>query len=242
MKITNLLEHYFAKELRAESHPIVELSTAQIREALQAGMPPADATFDLHMPPEIRAVSGTYWTPLATAVRVAEWLDEAGVRSIVDIGSGAGKFCVAAALAGHCRITGLEQRPRLVDAARELARVFGVEDRVSFVEDELGEGPVPVAEAYYLYNPFGENLFWYGERLDDDVELSEQRYARDVAATEALLESAPLGTYVLTYNGFGGRIPSMYEQLRVDRTLPNMLRLWRNTGIYRTTPTPLDGD
>ena len=113
---------------------------------------------------------------------------------------------------------------------------------MTFVDDAVGEGPVPPAEAYYLYNPFGENLFWYGERLDDEVELSEGRFARDVAAAEALFREVPVGTYVLTYNGFGGRLPADYEALRVDRTLPNMLRLWRKTLVLRSTPSPLDGE
>ena len=241
-RVTNLLEHYFiAESASSEDAPVIELSPDGIAEALGARVP-SDAAFDLHMPPDIRAVSGTYWTPLLVAVRAIEWLEPLGVTSLVDIGSGAGKFCVAAALAGRIAITGIEHRPRLVLAARALARTFGVEDRVSFVEDEIGEGPVPSADAYYLYNPFGENLYRCGEQLDDDVELSDDRFARDVSATRELFRSAPLGTYVLTYNGFGGRLPMNYHEVRVDRTLPNMLRLWRKTGVERTRLSPLDGD
>jgi hypothetical protein len=242
-KITSLLQHYFvAEQARSPEGTAPERTPEQIRDAMRAHAPPPDDTFDRYMPPLDRVVSGTYWTPLAAASRVAEWLDEFRLGTLVDIGSGAGKLCVAAALASDARFIGVEHRPRLVESARALARTFAVEDRVSFVEDAVGDGPVPEADAYYLYNPFGENLFWYGERLDDDVELSEDRFARDVAATESLLHAAPLGTYVFTYNGFGGEIPALYEAVRVDRTLPNMLRLWRKTTTLRTTPTPLDGD
>jgi SAM-dependent methyltransferase len=242
-KITSLLEHYFIARAQEEpEEPAVEMSPDQIGLAMRAGEPPPDATFDRYLPPEMRAVSGTYWTPLVVAARAAEWLDGLGVRTVVDIGSGAGKFCVAAAISGKGHFVGVEHRPRLVEAARQLARSFDVSSRVSFVEDALGEGPMPAADAYYLYNPYGENLFWYGERLDDDVELSEPRFARDVAATEALFASVPLGTYVVTYNGFGGRMPSDYAALRVDRTLPNMLRLWQKTVTARSRPAPLDGD
>jgi hypothetical protein len=243
VKIGQLLEHYFVAASRDErAEPIVELTIESIRASMRAGMPPADRSFDLHMSEELRSVSGTYWSPLVVAMRAAEWLDELGIETAVDIGSGAGKFCVAAALAGRGRFIGLEHRPRLVAAARALADHFGVADRVTFVEDTLGEGPIPTAEAYYLYNPFGENQFWYGERLDDDVELSEDRFARDVAATEALFREVPLGTCVITYNGFGGRMPADFEAVRVDRTLPNMLRLWRKTDVLRSGPSPLDGD
>ena len=61
------------------------------------------------------------------------------------------------------------------------------------------------------------------------MDFSDARGAQDVAAVEQLLRRAPTGTYVLTYNGFGGQVPASYEEIRVDRKLPNALRLWRKT-------------
>ncbi len=168
-----------------------------------------------------------FWTPLVVAARAAAWFTELGVASVVDIGSGAGKFCVAAALGTDCQFTGLEHRARLVAAAGRLARQFHVDDRVRFIECLLEIGGVPAADAYYLYNPFGENRFGPEGHLDDEVELGEDRYLRDIAAVEDLLRGARVGTYVVTYNGFGGQVPEGYAQIRVDRTLPNMLRMWQ---------------
>jgi predicted RNA methylase len=199
----------------------------RVADALRTGSCPADRAFDRFLPDELRVVSGQYWTPLLVAKRAAEWLDDLRIRTVVDIGSGAGKFCVAAALAGRCRFTGLEQRSRLVASARTLARLFDVEDRVSFVEGALGDVATPVADAYYLYNPFGEYLFGSTDHFDSDVERSDERYKRDVAAVQEILQRARFGTCVLTYNGFGGRVPSSYQQIRVDNALPNELRLWR---------------
>jgi SAM-dependent methyltransferase len=205
----------------------LELSPKRLGDSIRTGASPGDEAFDRHLLPEVRAASHVYWTPLAVAIRAAAWLDEVGVQSVVDIGSGAGKFCVAAALAGRARFIGVEHRPRLVAAARDLARVFDVADRVRFVEGALGAQSVPVADAYYLYNPFEENVFLYSHRFDHEVELSEERFARDVAAAERLFEASPIGTYVLTYNGFGGCTPADYHVVRVDHTLPDVLRLWR---------------
>jgi len=199
----------------------------RVAAALRTGHCPADRAFDCFLPDELRTVSGQYWTPLAVAKRAAEWLDDLHVRTVVDIGSGAGKFCVAAALAGDCRFTGLEQRSRLVAAARTLAQVFDVDDRVSFVQGAVGEAVLPVADAYYLYNPFGVYFFGPPEQLDGDVGFTETRRARDVAAVEDLLRRARLGTCVLTYNGFGGRMPAGYERIRIDLNMPNELCLWR---------------
>lgn len=200
---------------------------AEIAEALRSGRCPADRAFDQYLPVELCRLSPHWWTPLSVVRRAARWLDDLGVRSVVDIGSGSGKFCVAAALAGGCRFVGLEQRPGLVAAARALAELFEVGDRVRFVEGALGEAEVPVADAYYLFNPFGENLHGPLERLDDEVELSEARYDHDVELVEDLLRRARAGTCLLTYNGFGGRAPDGYELVRADLDLPSPLRMWQ---------------
>jgi hypothetical protein len=202
-------------------------SPQEIAEALRARICPPEQAFDALLPSPLRALSRTYWTPLPAIVRAAEWFEEFGVRSVVDIGSGAGKFCVAAALASDCRYTGLEQRPGLLAAARELARLFGIEDRVDFVEGVFGRQPPPPADAYYLYNPFGESLITPEKRIPEPVQLGDARYLGEVAAMEDFLEAAPPGTYLLTYNGFGGHPPAGYRQLHSDRELPNPLRLWR---------------
>lgn len=172
-------------------------------------------------------VSTQFWTPLAVAWQATHWLRELGARSVLDIGSGAGKFCVAAHLAGGLRCTGLEQRARLVEAARQLARVFEVEEQVCFLHGALGEVPLPEVDAYYMYNPFGENLFGPDDHLDEDVELGTGRYSRDLSAAESLLDGAPVGTVLLTYNGFGGDVPSSYRAIRVDDSRLNVLRAWR---------------
>jgi predicted RNA methylase len=206
---------------------VLDPSPVGVAMAIRTGMCPVDRAFDRFYPDELRLVSSQYWTPLVVAMRAAEWLEEQQVRTVVDIGSGAGKFCVAAALASRCHFTGVEQRPRLVAAARDLARVFEVEDRVTFLDGALGEVPLPVPEAYYLYNPFGENLFGPQDHLDEDVELSADRYARDIAATRELLRRAPVGTCVVVYNGFGGQVPLGYEEIHADHELPNPLCMWK---------------
>lgn len=204
-------------------------SAQQVAHALRVRMCPGDRAFDRFLPYDLRLASSEHWTPLEVALRVAGWLDGLAVRTVVDIGSGAGKLCVAAALASRCDFTGIEQRPRLVAAARDLAQVFDVEDRVRFVQGTLGQCSLPEADAYYLYNPFGENLFGQDGHLGHDVELSEERYERDVTFMEAFLERARVGTYIIKFNGFGGRMPPAYDPIRVDRAMPNVLRMWQKT-------------
>ena len=121
----------------------------KIAAAMREGARPTDDTFDQFMPGDLEIVSRTYWTPIEVATRVAEWLDELSIDTLMDIGSGAGKFCVAAAIVGKCRFIGLEQRPRLVIAARTLAQAFGVGDQIQFVVGDLDAiAAIPVSASW----------------------------------------------------------------------------------------------
>lgn len=85
----------------------VRLAPEQIADLLRSGMCPSDRSFDRYLPSDLQALSNSYWTPLVTARRAAQWLDEVGVGTVIDIGSGAGKFCVATALASSCSFVGI---------------------------------------------------------------------------------------------------------------------------------------
>ena len=202
-----------------------------VAAALRAGRSSANDAFDRFLPQELREVSAQYWTPRPTVRRAAAWLREAQVRTVVDIGSGAGKFCVATALLTRCRFTGVEQRASLVSAARGLAGIFNVDDRVRFVHANCGASTTPAGDAYYLFNPFGPYYFGSARFDDPSVVFTQETYQADVAAVTALLSRAPLGTFVITCNGFGGQVPPSYEQIDVDLGLRGTLRLWKKQGL-----------
>jgi SAM-dependent methyltransferase len=209
--------------------PAQLLSAGDVAGALRRGAELADRQFDQFLRRDLAALSEVHWTPLAAAARAAEWINDLGLKAVLDIGSGAGKFCVATALASNARFIGLERRPKLVSAARRLARLFRVEDRVRFLAGAFADTTAPVVDGYYLYNPFAENLFGPSDQIDAEVPLGPARFIRDIIATEDLLRRAPAGTYVITYNGFGGRVPPSYIEFRVDHKLPALLQMWRKT-------------
>ena len=195
--------------------------------ALRAGRAGADDAFDRFLPPPLREVSQQYWTPVPVVRRVASWLRDAKARTVVDIGSGAGKFCVAGALLTRCRFIGVEQRESLVDTARGLAETFGVDERVTFVHGGFNAATTPAGDAYYLFNPFGPYAFSAARFAEPDVVFTPATHRADIAAAIEFLARAPHGTVVITYNGFGGKFPSGYEQIDIDLALPGTLRLWR---------------
>lgn len=216
--------------LRPTDHLAASHAARLVAAEIRAGHSPCGEPFDLWLPRALSDVSERYWTPLPVLRRAAAWLRETRVRTVVDIGSGAGKFCVATALLAPCRFIGLEQRLSLVESARALAEVFGVADRVTFIKGDFGLTPTPAADAYYLFNPFGD-YFFGSERFDEpDPSFTEETYVRDVLAVTRLLSLAPAGTIVITYNGFGGKVPRSYEQIDVDLSFTLALRLWRKRG------------
>lgn len=210
-----------------EREALVDPSVPRLARALARGVVPPDGVFDRLLPLDLHTASSQFWTPLRVAVVVARWLDESGCKTVVDVGSGVGKFCIATALAGKASFTGIEQRTRLVEVARGLVETFRLGDRVRIVHGIFDTRSELLADAYYLYNPFGENVFPREYHLSEDAELSPERYQRDIEATGVLLKRAPVGTRVITYNGFGGDFPPGYALERCADTLPNHLAMWK---------------
>ena len=202
-----------------------------VSAALRSGRPSANDAFDRFLPEELRAVSDKYWTPVPVIRQAALWLRETGVEDVVDIGSGAGKFCVAAALLTRCRFVGLEHRASLVDASRDLAGAFEVNDRVSFIRGELAQSTDLPAAAYYFFNPFGDYSFESERFAEPGLTFTPETHRRDIAAVHALLSRAPDGTFLITYNGFGGKVPSDYRQIDMTSRLPGTLRLWKKQSV-----------
>jgi predicted RNA methylase len=205
-----------------------------VRDRLRRGDLPTDEELDGFLRPRSQRLSRQFWTPVSVAAKVARWVGELGVGRVLDIGSGSGKLCVVAAACCDAAFVGIEQRKDLADEATALASRFGLSDRVSFVNGSLGEVPLPDVDAYYLYNPFGENVFGPESHIDETVELSDRRYFADVARVEALLREAKVGTALVTYNGFGGTIPGSFCEVAVDRKRPSVLRLWQKTSRVAT--------
>jgi SAM-dependent methyltransferase len=195
-----------------------------LREALTQTRPVCDGDFDGVYPSWAQEASARFWTPVRVALDAAALLKKAGARSVLDVGSGVGKFAVVAHLASDLDITGVEQRPYLVAAARVAAERFRAQ--VKFICTRIEHVDPQAYDAFYFFNPFGENLVGPEDRLDDEVTLSRQRFARDVALVEQWLEEAAAGTSIVLYNGFGGRIPPAYELVCAQPTARCRLQLW----------------
>lgn len=202
---------------------------SRLAEAMRRGLPVEDRELDLLLAPELRAASTRWWTPVGVARTVAEWLQYERPSRVLDIGSGAGKLCVAGALYSGLSFTGVEHRQHLVDAACELAARLGVTDQTSFVHASIEAIEIEAFDALYLFNPFSENKYAEEQQLDQSVVLAPERYRRDIEVVERALERAKSGTVVITYHGFGGRIPDTFAPIRNELAGSDVLRMWRKS-------------
>jgi hypothetical protein len=203
-----------------------------ISHRLRNQQPVQDLEFDLVYPPEIRRVSATFWTPVDVARTGTQWLDAVGCKALLDVGAGAGKFCIVASLVLGRRVTGIEQRGRLTEIGSAAAADYGAE--VDYVHGTIETIDVGRFDALYLFNPFGENFYAPEEQLDTEVELSTLRRMHDIAIVEHWLDNAPPRMHLLTYHGFGGQVPASYALLREQRMGDGELQLWEKTPADRS--------
>src|SRR6478752_1214373 len=92
----------------------------------------SDVDFHRLYPIFIRQLSAMHWTPLNIARKVVQYLAQDESVRILDIGSGVGKFCLAAAhYSPLTQIFGIEQRESLVECANVANDMLGLPN-VSF--------------------------------------------------------------------------------------------------------------
>jgi len=173
----------------------------------------ADAAFDAVYPDWVRSRSKRHWTPVEVAQRAAELLVTDDNTRVLDVGSGAGKFCIIGALMTHGVFSGIEKRPDLVEVARAAANHFGAR-RTDFIHGDITSIDWRAFNAFYLFNPFLE----YAEGLSGAIDY--------IRFTSARLEAAPVGTRVATYHGYGGRMPAGFRCVWCEPKGSDFVEIW----------------
>ena len=195
-----------------------------VAEDLRGGRRVTDLRFDQVYAPPVRSLSETHWTPVEVAIRAAELLVMSEQTKVLDVGAGSGKFCIVGALSSRGQFIGIEQRERLVEAARSAAAETGA-SQASFITGNMADLDWTVFDAFYLFNPFYENRL-KSIRIDDTVSHSQERFSRYIEIVRAKLRDARAGTKVATYHGFGGDLPSEYCLLQREPIGMSALEIW----------------
>ncbi|MHB1078908.1 MAG: class I SAM-dependent methyltransferase [Prosthecobacter sp.] len=184
-----------------------------------------DHEFDQHYPDHIREQSACHWTPTDVCQMAAQMLVEKPGTRVLDIGCGPGKFCAIGATTTLGHFTGVEQRSRLVKAARDLLERLRI-TRAEIVHGNITTISFAAFDAFYLFNPFEENILPM-LRIDHDVEMESRLYDDYTLHVQQQLEQKPLGTRIVTYYGSCAEVPECYTCVKT--AYDGTLKLWLKT-------------
>lgn len=181
-----------------------------------------DHEFDRIYPEPVRRLSSIHWSPVDVCRMAAKLLVERPATRVLDIGCGPGKFCMIGATTTQGHFTGVEQRKRLVRAARNLLKRHGVTN-AEIVHGNITGVDFRSFDAFYLFNPFEENIVPM-LRIDHGVELAPGLYSEYTRHVRRELARMPVATRVVTYCGDCAEIPECY--LREATAFGEKLILW----------------
>lgn len=197
-----------------------------IFERLKTGAKVSDNDFDVIYTPQIRAVSKIHFTPVDVAKTAAQFLAEKPGAKVLDVGSGAGKFCMIGAVC--CPggfFTGVEQRESLYQLSEELLTCHQLSN-VKFIHSNIMEIEFRAFDAIYFFNAFYENIF-RKKPIDHSVKLDRALYAIYAQYMREQLSRMSIGTRLATYFILQDEIPDNYEIQYTD--FDQRLKFWEKT-------------
>lgn len=181
-----------------------------------------DEDFNEIYPEHIRALARKHWTPVAVAKTASEFLVGRRGTRVLDIGSGAGKFCMIGAANTKGHFIGVEQRMELVELSKKLAASYALRN-TEFIHANVTSIRFSDYEAFYLYNPFQENID-VRHRIDEAVQLSTALYDAYSIHTINQLSRLPPGARLATYWTPVSVIPDSFRL--IDTLYKGNLSLW----------------
>lgn len=187
-----------------------------------------DGRFDDDLPATIQHHAAIHFTPVDVARVVTQLLAPRRGARVLDVGSGAGKFClVAAKAAPEATFVGVEMRQHLVDVAQELAARYGIQN-ARFVHADAFSLDWSLFDAFYFYNPFAEQ-HQTTFIMDRTIELAPANFDRYVAEVQRRLRTARAGTRVVSFHGIGGAMPRGWERSVSFQLHSGLIELWVRT-------------
>ena len=183
----------------------------------------SDKEFNTLYPPSIQALAKYHWTPLPIAMKAACFLAGDGHVSILDIGSGVGKFCLAAAWhTPNSHYYGVEQREALIHHA-ETAKSRLHLDNVSFIHGNFSQLDLKKYDHFYFYNAFYENLNGT-DKIDDSIDYSSELYDYYSRYLFRQLQQKPPGTRLCTLCSSENEIPPDFQVVHSE--MNDLLKFW----------------
>lgn len=182
-----------------------------------------DTVFNELYPPNIKVVAEKHWTPVAVAKMAAEYLVEKPGTKVLDIGAGAGKFCLVGAASTQGFFYGVEQRASLTKISRKIAVRHNIAN-VEFIHSNIDKISFSEYEAFYFFNSFFENIDT-SNPIDDTILPDIDLYHAYSDYVKEQLNKTPVGTRLVTYWSKWDEIPTNFEF--VDSDCNGFLSFWQ---------------
>ncbi|MBP2618119.1 methyltransferase domain-containing protein [Chryseobacterium jejuense] len=193
-----------------------------IFKQLRQNMDVKDAVFNKIYPPCIQAAAERHWTPVAVAKLAAEYLAEKPGKKVLDIGAGAGKFCLVGAASTNGFFYGVEQRASLTKISRKIAEKHDITN-VEFINSNINKINFSNYEAFYFFNSFFENIDT-SSPIDHTILPDSYLYHTYSDYVKEQLYKTPVGTRLVTYWSKWDEIPGNFEL--VDSACNGFLSFW----------------
>ena len=179
--------------------------------------------FNQLYPKSIQLLGRRHWTPLSVARKAAMFLGLGKNVRILDIGSGVGKFALAAGFyTPKATYTGVEQRKYLVEQA-EMAKEIVCLPNVSFIHANFTKVDFRNYDNFYFYNSFFENLSGK-DKIDESIDYSAELYDYYNRYLFKKLDQTPEGTRLATYHSLEDEVPPDFHT--VGSEMEGLLKFW----------------
>jgi hypothetical protein len=174
-------------------------------------------------PASIQKLDAIHWSPLPVINMATQFLSGGYRCTILDIGSGSGKFCLAGSfLKPDAIFYGVEQRKSLVDQANRVKRLLD-RPNVHFIHKNFTQLDLRAFDSFYFYNSFFENMPG-SDKIDDSMDYSAGLYDYYSQYLSKQLEGLPAGTRLATYCSWDDEIPPAYAL--VETHMEGLLKFW----------------
>lgn len=193
----------------------------------EEGRPVPDSYFDQVYPREIQKVSNTHWTPIETVKAALEYFQNSHSLNFLDVGSGCGKFCHAGALISPLHsFTGVEQREELSLVSEEVSKELELKN-TTFINCNAFTLNWNNFDVLYFFNPFWENHLSPKMRIDEKVPIKKEAFDYFIKEAINKLQKMDCNKHIITYHGFGGKLPSSFECFYRKSVGTDQIEIWK---------------
>jgi len=182
----------------------------------------SDEEFDLIYPIDLITASEIHFTPVDVSIIASRYLAEVAGTRVLDIGSGAGKFCIIGASCTDGYFIGVELRLSFIEAASQISDLYHLPN-VQFTHANITEISFADYDAFYIFNPFQENIS-ISDRINDEIPLNKAFYKEYTLYVKDQLDKMPIGTRLVTYFSICNEVPLSYHMQGSD--FSGKLKFW----------------